>query len=83
MDEEHRRMIWASRRGMLELDLILESFVRDRFAVLSAQDKIRYRELMGCQDQELFGWFLRKEQPDDPELQSIIRTILAAHRGSD
>jgi antitoxin CptB len=78
MDEEHKRMRWASRRGMLELDLILEPFVRDCYPSLEPQDRQRYRDLMGCQDQELFSWFLSREEPEDPELAAIVRRILAS-----
>jgi len=69
-------MRWASRRGMLELDLVLEPFVSARYATLSDDDKIRYRDLMLCEDQELFGWFLGRQVPDDPELATIVHTIL-------
>ena len=69
-------MRWASRRGMLELDLVLEPFVSARYAALSDDDKIRYRDLMLCEDQELFGWFLGRQIPNDPELAAIVRTIL-------
>jgi len=69
-------MRWASRRGMLELDLVLEPFVSARYAALSDDDKIRYRDLMLCEDQELFGWFLGRQIPDDPELAAIVCTIL-------
>jgi antitoxin CptB len=31
---------------------------------------------MLCEDQDLFAWFLRKEQPEDPELVAIVRSIL-------
>ncbi|MEP4484472.1 MAG: succinate dehydrogenase assembly factor 2 [Halioglobus sp.] len=75
-EQDVNRMRWASRRGMLELDLVLEPFVSDRYAALSDADKIRYRDLMLCEDQELFGWFLKREVPDDPELAAIVRTIL-------
>jgi len=78
MDEEHKRMRWASRRGMLELDLILEPFVRDCYPSLEPRDRQRYRDLMGCQDQELFSWFLSREEPEDPELAAIVRRILAS-----
>jgi antitoxin CptB len=80
MDEEHKRMCWASRRGMLELDLILEPFVRDVYATMNADDRGRYRDLMTCQDQELFGWFLRRETPPDPQLAKIVAKILASRR---
>ncbi len=78
--EEHNRMRWASRRGMLELDLVLEPFVNQRFPQLDATDRERYRQLMLSEDQELFGWFLRREVPEDPELAAIVRIILAFTR---
>jgi antitoxin CptB len=37
---------------------------------------------MGCQDQELFTWFLSREMPDDPELAAIIDEILDYKRNS-
>lgn len=83
MDEEHKRMRWASRRGMLELDLILEPFVRLHYAQLDEAGRDRYRALMTCQDQELFDWFLRKQSPQDPEHALMIRTILDARRPED
>lgn len=79
-NEEINRMRWASRRGMLELDLLLEPFVTARYRDLDETDRQRYQELMRCEDQDLFGWFLRKEQPEDPELAAIVRSILTFAR---
>ncbi|MEM1403993.1 MAG: succinate dehydrogenase assembly factor 2 [Pseudomonadota bacterium] len=78
VDDDYKRMCWASRRGMLELDLILEPFVRDHYRDLPGEDKARYRALMECQDQELFGWFLRRELPEDAELATMVQHILAS-----
>ncbi|MFV0478600.1 MAG: succinate dehydrogenase assembly factor 2 [Parahaliea sp.] len=75
-DDEIKRMRWASRRGMLELDLVLEPFVRDCYDQLNDEDRARYRRLMECEDQDLFGWFLRREQPQDVELARIVKQIL-------
>ena len=69
-DEEINRMRWASRRGMLELDLVLEPFVTARYAALDASDRKR------CEDQDLFAWFLAREQPADEELAAIVSQIL-------
>ncbi len=69
-------MRWASRRGMLELDLILEPFVNARYAQLDEVDRERFHRLMRCEDQELFAWFLRREQPRDEELAAIVSQIL-------
>ena len=75
-DEELNRMRWAARRGMLELDLVLEPFVTARYASLDERDRERFRQLMICEDQDLFLWFLRREQPADEELAAIVSQIL-------
>ena len=75
-DEELNRMRWAARRGMLELDLVLEPFVNARYASLDEQDRERFQQLMICEDQDLFGWFLRREKPADEELTGIVNQIL-------
>ncbi len=75
-DEEINRMRWASRRGMLELDLVLEPFVVARYAELDEQDRLRFQQLMVCEDQDLFSWFLRRERPDDEELNAIVKKVL-------
>lgn len=75
-DEEINRMRWASRRGMLELDLVLEPFVTARYGALDECDRQRFQRLMTCEDQDLFAWFLRREQPADEELAAIVRAIL-------
>jgi antitoxin CptB len=75
-DEELNRMRWAARRGMLELDLVLEPFVTARYASLDERDRERFQRLMISEDQDLFGWFLRREKPADEELAAIVNQIL-------
>ena len=75
-DEEVNRMRWASRRGMLELDLVLEPFVVARYQQLGEEDRQRYQQLMLCEDQDLFSWFLQRQLPEDEELRDIVRQIL-------
>jgi len=75
-DEEINRMRWAARRGMLELDLVLEPFVQSRFATLDEADRIRFKDVMLSEDQDLFAWFMRREQPQDRELALIVKKIL-------
>ena len=74
--EELNRMRWASRRGMLELDLVLGPFVEARYQQLSSQQRDSYRKLLACEDQDLFAWFLHRQRPDDQELAAIVDTVL-------
>ncbi len=69
-------MRWATRRGMLELDLVLGPFVEQRYSLLSLEDRELFQRLMLCEDQDLFSWFLRREQVPDKELTDIVKQIL-------
>ena len=69
-------MRWAARRGMLELDLVLEPYVQAKYATLDDTDRERFQQLMLCEDQDLFAWFLQRQQPEDPELADIVAKIL-------
>lgn len=73
---ELNRLFWHSRRGMLELDVLLVPFVREAFAGLGEDDQRCYRKLLECEDQDMFGWFMQREEPQDPDLRRIVRMIL-------
>ena len=55
---ELNRLFWHSRRGMLELDVLLVPFVQEVYPSLDAEDQARYRKLLECEDQDMFGWFM-------------------------
>jgi len=74
--DDHNRMRWASRRGLLELDLFLEDFVVNAYPLLSDDMKTLYKELMGEADQDLFEWLMGRSQPSDA-LSPIVDTIRA------
>ena len=73
---ELNRLFWHSRRGMLELDVLLVPFVRELFSGLGEDDQRCYRKLLECEDQDMFGWFMQREEPQDPDLRRIVRMIL-------
>ncbi len=75
---ERNRLFWGSRRGMLELDLILLPFLEEAYPQLEQSDKERYWKLLTCEDQDMFAWFLHRQQPEDPDLQRIV-DIVRAH----
>ncbi|MEH6528695.1 MAG: succinate dehydrogenase assembly factor 2 [Porticoccus sp.] len=72
---DRNRLFWASRRGMLELDLVLLPFLEKIYPTLEREDKERYWRLLDSEDQDMFGWFLRREDPEDSDLQRIVQII--------
>jgi antitoxin CptB len=73
---ELNRLFWHSRRGMLELDVLLVPFVKEVYAGLNQVDRDLYVRLLECEDQDMFGWFMERSESEDPELQRMVRMIL-------
>jgi|TARA_B110000908_G_scaffold46089_1_gene56161 antitoxin CptB len=69
------RLRWACRRGMLELDLILEPFVENSYDALEEADQLRFEVLLESEDQSLFMWLMKRQSPDNPDMQRIVQII--------
>lgn len=70
------RLLWACRRGMLELDVLFIPFVNEAYSELSEQHKLTFQRLLSCEDPELFAWFMGHESCSDPELAEMVSIIL-------
>ncbi len=81
-EEDIRRLVWHSRRGMLELDILLLPFTENHYRHLNEIDQLAYRRMIDCEDQDLFNWFMEKSKSSDPEIQRIIEVVLANARES-
>ena len=72
-----QKIFWHSRRGMLELDLLLVPFTQEVFETLTYQDQLLYSDLLEQEDQDLFSWLMGRQAPADERFGSIIAKILA------
>jgi antitoxin CptB len=69
------RLLWRCRRGMKELDVILERFARQGLTGASAAERQAFERLLGLPDPLLAGYFLGEEGPADPELRLLADRI--------
>jgi antitoxin CptB len=69
------RLLWRCRRGMKELDVILERFARQGLTQASAAERRAFERLLGLPDPLLAGYFLGEERPADPELRLLADRI--------
>jgi antitoxin CptB len=60
---------------MLELDLILLPFLDNIYPALEPADKESYWQLLACEDQDLYTWFMRRENPPNIQLQRIVELV--------
>ena len=72
------RLLWAARRGMLELDLLLRPFVENFYDGLEDNDKLRFEVLLEQEDQVLYEWLFMSRAPADPEMRDIVEMIPAS-----
>ena len=70
------RLRWRCRRGMLELDVLLQPFFDDCFVNLSAEQQADFADLLEQDDHKLFTWLMSKSQCHQPNLLRIIQKIV-------
>jgi antitoxin CptB len=74
----HRdRLRWRCRRGLLELDLILQRFLERDFERLDDGQRNLFNELLDFPDPELLDWALGRSEPADPRLHGVVRLLRA------
>jgi antitoxin CptB len=73
---------WKCRRGMLELDELLQYFFDHYFLQLPAEQQRSFEELLNCPDPELFSWLMGTAQPSQPEWVLLVQKIRVAKQGT-
>ena len=70
-----RRLLWRCRRGMKELDLLLERFAREALPGAPAAEQAAFERLLTLPDPVLAGYLLGGERPEDPELETLAARV--------
>jgi len=73
--KDETRLKWQCRRGMLELDLMLESFVEKRYADLPTKTKKAFHQLLNCQDQILLDYLMGQDVPTDKDVADVAKQV--------
>ena len=66
---------WQCRRGMLELDLLLNNFVDKKVEVLTQQQKKSFELLLSYPDQTLLDLLLGNSVSSDPSISTLVLQI--------
>ncbi len=73
---ERARILWRSRRGLLELDLFLIPFADHCYSKLSASDRAAYRQMLLVDDVDLIDWLKRVSEPETLEFKRVVEQII-------
>ncbi|MFP3873242.1 MAG: succinate dehydrogenase assembly factor 2 [Thiohalophilus sp.] len=72
---EQSRIYWQCRRGMLELDLMLQPFVENHFAGLTPRQRHALATLLRYPDQQLLDYLLGHGVPHDKDVADVAEQI--------
>ncbi|MBS0377670.1 MAG: succinate dehydrogenase assembly factor 2 [Proteobacteria bacterium] len=71
------RTLWRCRRGMKELDLLLERYGRSRLPQAPEATRRSFERLLELPDPLLAGYFLGGIEPPDAATAELVRQIRA------
>jgi antitoxin CptB len=71
------RLRWQCRRGMLELDVLLEAFLDQHYPTLSPRLQRHFYQLLGFPDPVIHAWCVTGEEPEDEEFNELATAIRA------
>ena len=68
------RIRWQCRRGLLELDLVLNRFLESDLKGLSPGELGVFREFLGENDTSLLAWVMGQEEPP-AQYAALVRQL--------
>ena len=74
-DRDKARLSWHCRRGMLELDIILQDVLESQIDTFSDNELKLFDLLLSNTDPDLFAWFMGHQEPQDKELRELVDII--------
>ena len=74
-DRIFERLRWRSRRGLLELDLILTRFLETKLAALSQQEVTMFDEVLRLPDNDFLDLLMGRVQCRDHNIKPMIDMI--------
>ena len=70
-------LLWRCRRGMKELDLVLEGWVRHHYEGASSTERALFAQILELPDPELADFVLGGRVAGDPGLAAVLAQLAA------
>ena len=72
MSLEERKVIYRARRGLKEIDVYFDPYVKQYYLNADAAEKETFAELVAQEDPDLLDWFMEVSEPPRPEMTALI-----------
>jgi antitoxin CptB len=75
VDPEIKRLRWRCRRGMRELDQLMLRYLDQRWPMADDSERKLFLQLLDCEDDKLWRWFMGLEHPEDKFIDALVTQI--------
>ena len=72
---EIKRLRWHCRRGMRELDQLMLRYLDRRWPTADDSERKIFLQLLDCEDDKLWRWFMGLERSEDESINVIVNII--------
>lgn len=76
--KELERARWRCRRGLLELDIVLQRFMDQHYQQMSETELQQLATLLDLSDNDLWDMITTRKEPEDASLWPVLRLLQAA-----
>lgn len=74
-DIELKKLRWRCRRGMRELDQLLDRWLERQWRQSPTDERAVFLRLLDIEDDTLWRWFLGHEVSSDVEIAALVEKI--------
>ena len=72
---EERKVIYRARRGLKEIDVYFDPYVKQYYLQADPSERALFKELDDQEDPDLLDWFMEVSEPPRSELRDLITKL--------
>lgn len=69
------RLLWRCRRGLREMDLLLEAYVRRCYPELGEEEQRQFEAFLNETDPDILSWVMNRAAPDNAAYRKFVRQL--------
>jgi antitoxin CptB len=69
------KLAWHCRRGMRELDVLLERYMEHHYDQLDETGQALFERLLDFRNEDLMNWLLKDQVAPEPAIAALVQQI--------
>jgi antitoxin CptB len=74
-EDRIRKLRWLCRRGMKELDVLLEAFLEQHQEELKSGGLVDFENFLDQEDDRIWHWLQKQSTPPNEQFQALVKLI--------